>query len=357
MYYVGVDLHKKTSWFHVLDENGKRVDSKNISNSHSELKKYLSEIPRPYTLAVETTFNWYFFVDLASKFADKVLLADAFSLKAFAKQHKKNDKIDSRLIAFILWKGCLPQVTIADPKTRQIRELLRYRMNIVKDRTRNILRLKSFLDKIGADSTGNFSTYKTLDNLQLEEVSDTYKQIIKKYSEQIKFLIQKTVDIDKQVKKLANYDQDIWHLMSIDGIGPFSAAIIKSEIIDINRFASFNRLCAYAGLAPRVFASANKIYHGPLNVNRRKNLQWVLLEDVYQFIKHNPKKEAKFIKIKQRKGHNTAKVALARDLLKMVYHILKDKRPYYPENKYPVGSDTRTLVILKDSSTESLCPN
>ncbi|MEK6766344.1 MAG: hypothetical protein AABY49_09005 [Planctomycetota bacterium] len=37
--------------------------------------------------------------------------------------------------------------------------------------------------------------------------------------------------------------------------------------------------------------------------------------------------------LKQRKGHNTAKVALAREMLKIIYHVLKEQRPFYFSNK------------------------
>jgi hypothetical protein len=47
---------------------------------------------------VESTHNWYFFVDLAEQYAEKVYLANTYELKAFAKRHKKTDKIDGRLI-------------------------------------------------------------------------------------------------------------------------------------------------------------------------------------------------------------------------------------------------------------------
>jgi transposase len=119
------------------------------------------------------------------------------------------------------------------------------------------------------------------------------------------------------------------NLETIPGIGYFSAALIKSEIMDINRFSSFNRLCAYAGLAPRTFSSANKLYHGALNKNRRKYLQWIVLENVYKFIKTLPDKEEKFERIKKIKNHNVAKVILARDFLKIIYQVLKQQRPFY----------------------------
>lgn len=149
MNYVGVDLHKQTSWFYVVDQEGRKLDSRNLSNDAECLKQYLSGIPKPFTVAVEATFNWYFFVDLAGLYAEKVFLANSYALKAFAKQHKKTDKIDARLIAMILQRGFLPTVTIADSRTRQWRELLRFRMKLVNDRSRVIFRLKNLLSALG----------------------------------------------------------------------------------------------------------------------------------------------------------------------------------------------------------------
>ncbi len=141
MNYVGVDLHQKTSWFYVVDDKGNKLDSTNVTNSTEELKSYLSNIPKTFKLAAESTYNWYFFVDLAQLYADEVFLTNTFELNAFAKKHKKNDKIDTKLIATVLQQGYLQVVTIADKHTRQIRELLRYRIQIVEDRTWNISRL------------------------------------------------------------------------------------------------------------------------------------------------------------------------------------------------------------------------
>ena len=125
---VGADLHKDTTWFYILDEDGTKLDSKNIPNKRETLKKYFQQIPKPFVLAVEATYNWYFFVDIAKVYAEEVFLANSYELKAFAKRHKKTDKIDARLIAYVLHKGFLPVVTIADQQTRQTRELLRCRL-------------------------------------------------------------------------------------------------------------------------------------------------------------------------------------------------------------------------------------
>jgi hypothetical protein len=73
----------------------------------------------------------------------------------------------------------------------------------------------------------------------------------------------------------------------------------------------FNRLCAYAVLAPRVSMSANKIHFGGLNTNRRKNLQWILLEDFFHFIKASHKAWKKFEGIKQKKGSQYSKGSIS----------------------------------------------
>lgn len=328
-YYVGCDLHKHNTWFYVADNSGKRIISKSIPNNPDNLQDFFKGIPKPFILAVETTYNWYFFVDIAEKYAETVYLANSHELKAFAKRNKKTDKIDARLIADVLRKGFLPDVFIPNKETRMTRELLRYRMNIVNDRSRNIFRLKGLLDKLGENSTGNFATHKRLKRILLKNLPENYKDIAVGYIERIAFLIEKERNSQKLIERTAIKDSDIVNLISIPGLTYFSATLIKSEIADINRFASFNRLCAYAGLSPRVHQSGDKCTHGPLNKNRRKYLRWILLEVVYHYVKADPVRVQKFVLLKKHKGHNTTKVILARDLLKVIYHILKEKRPYY----------------------------
>lgn len=333
MNYVGVDLHKEQSWFYVTNETGDKIDSKSIPNQPEVLKSYLSTIPRPFSLAVEATYNCYFFMDIAEMYTDNAYLANSYELKAFAKRHKKTDKIDAKLIADVLRKGYLPTVTMPDEETRKIRTILRYRMNLISERTRNITSLKAFLDKNGEESYGNFTTHKRLRELKYFHLAVEYQKVISGYIKRIDDLTSHIVETERFLKERASLDKDILNLISIPGLDYFSAALIKSEIIDINRFSCFEKLCAYAGLAPRVSQSANKLIHGPLCSNRRKHLQWILLEVVWHFIRKQPDKIKKYEAISRRKNANTAKVAIARDMLNVIYHILKEKRPFYKKEQ------------------------
>lgn len=330
MFYVGVDLHKEQSWFYCTDSTGNKVFSKSIANTPKKLKHFFSTIPTPFTLAVEATYNWYFFMDIAEQFAEHVYLADSYELKAFAKRHKKTDTIDARLIADILRKGFLPCVFIPNQAIRELKDLLHYRINLVRDRCRNIFRLKNTLDKLGADSSGDFTTAKRLQSLPVQSWPIIYQDIITGYIERIILLNQRIHRMKTYLNHHLVNDNDIQNLISIDGLDYFSAALIKTEIADIHRFCSFSRLCAYAGLAPRTSQSGSKAaIHRALAVNRKKNLQWILIEVVFHFIKASPQRLACYEKLKLRKGSNTSKVILARQMLKIIYHVLKEQRPYY----------------------------
>jgi transposase len=331
MYTVGADLHKPSTLFYVLDEQGNKYDTQIISNSPEILEKYFMCLPKPFVIAVETTYNWYFFVDIAERYAERVYLADSYAVKAFAKRHKKTDKIDAQLIATLLYRGYLPTVTIADSMTRHVRELLRYRINCTRDRTRMIARLKTLLDKLGEPSAANLTTYKGLESIAYDHLPRNYQEIIAGYGKSIRGFTEKIRAIEGVIKDQAIQDSDIMNLRTIPGLDYFGASLVKSEIMDIGRFDSFDKLCAYAGLAPRVSQSGDMLIHGHLNVNRRKHLRWILLETVWHFMRSSDKWRRLYEAVRKRKGFGTAKVVIARHMLKIIYHVLKERRPFYQE--------------------------
>lgn len=331
MYSVGIDLHKERAWYCVFNAEGRQVSHGSLPANPESFKKFFAELPQPFKMSVEATYNWYYVIDIAEEYAAEVNLADSYQVKAFAKRHKKTDKIDARLIAWLLHRGDLPTVAIPDREMRKKREVLRYRMRVVTDKTRNIVQLKALLDKVGQQGTGNFNTVKRRDEIRRMSVPEPYGEIVRRYLARIDQLCEEVKDLNTMIMLLAKKDDDVVSIMSIPGFDYFSALLIKAEIFDIKRFRSFSRLCAYSGLAPRVHGSGGHYYHGPLNTNRRKHLQWILLENAWHTMRKIPRLEQKYKALKKRKGSNTAKVAVARDVLKIIYKVLKERRPFYPE--------------------------
>jgi transposase len=119
-------------------------------------------------------------------------------------------------------------------------------------------------------------------------------------------------------------------LVTVPGIGYYSALLIVSEIGDINRFSDSYHLCSYAGLVPSTRSSGGLTYHGSITKTGSKYLRWIMLECAHAHI-HNEKNSniAQFYhQISKKKGNSKAAVAAATKLMKVVYWIMKERREY-----------------------------
>ena len=110
-------------------------------------------------------------------------------------------------------------------------------------------------------------------------------------------------------------------LMTILGVGYYSALSIVSEIGDINRFPDSYHLCSHAGLVPSIHSSGEITYHGAITKTGSRYLRWVLLECVHIHIRTNRHSNITsfYERLVKRKGSSIAAVAAAAKLLKVVY--------------------------------------
>jgi len=76
-------------------------------------------------------------------------------------------------------------------------------------------------------------------------------------------------------------NEDAKLLMTIPGVGYFSAMAILAEIGDIRRFSNEKRLCSYSGLVPSVDQSGNTRRLGHMTREGSGLLRWVLVECVW----------------------------------------------------------------------------
>ena len=116
-------------------------------------------------------------------------------------------------------------------------------------------------------------------------------------------------------------------LMSIPGIGTYSAMLILSEIGDIKRFPDAKNLVSYAGLAPSVHSSGGKTRYGHITKQGSRWLRWILIE-----ASENARRTRRFGQLYNRviKKHSkkTAKVAVARQMLCVIYQILTNSESF-----------------------------
>jgi transposase len=132
--------------------------------------------------------------------------------------------------------------------------------------------------------------------------------------------------VESILDQLKENDEIVERLKTIPGIGECFAMLIRHEIDRIERFPSSNKLCAYAGLVPSTYGG--KTYHGRIIKQGNKYLRWSLIEAVIPATRKDAQISSYYYLMKAKKGSNSAKVATARRLLKIVYQVWKENRFY-----------------------------
>jgi transposase len=103
MYYIGLDVHKKTISYCVKDVSGRIQQQGTIPATRTELSSWMDTLPQPWTVAMEATIFTGWVYDHLLPHAAQMKVAHPLMLRAIAASKKKNDKIDAGKIA-----DCLP---------------------------------------------------------------------------------------------------------------------------------------------------------------------------------------------------------------------------------------------------------
>ena len=123
--------------------------------------------------------------------------------------------------------------------------------------------------------------------------------------------------VSKRIDALAKQDERATWLMSMPGIGYYSAMLILAEIGDIGRFPSPKQLSSYAGLVPSVHESGDRTRYGRITKEGSRWLRWIMVEAAQQ-ASRRPGRLRRF--------HE--RVALARKMLEIVYYLLRRHECY-----------------------------
>ncbi|MGC9211192.1 MAG: IS110 family transposase, partial [Nitrososphaeria archaeon] len=208
----------------------------------------------------------------------------------------------------------------------QLRELVRYRAELVRMRTKMKNSIHAILLMYNVKVEGYPFTQEYIN--KLKQLND-YR--INGYLEVIETLNREINSVDEMIEKQAEQDENAKLLMTVPGISYYSALLISSEIGDISRFPDSSHLVSYAGLAPSTRSSAGKTYYGPITKQGSKYLRWILTQVTWANIRNEPEGTvAKFYeKLKKEKGSQKAITAASAKMLKIIYWVLKEKRPYH----------------------------
>jgi transposase len=133
--YVGIDVHRKRSQVAVIDQDGEVLANRNVPNGSETILSVIGGLPTGTPAAFEAAFGWGWLVELLEDYGFDPHLVHPLQCKAIASARLKNDKVDAAILAQLLRADLLPEAWIAPPAVRQLRAVLRHRIQLVRLRT------------------------------------------------------------------------------------------------------------------------------------------------------------------------------------------------------------------------------
>ena len=149
MYYIGLDVHKRTISYCVKDAAGQVHQEGKIGSTRRELDAWIKTLPQPRTMAMEATIFTGWIYDHLLPHAAKVRVAHPLMLRAIAAAKKKNDRIDAGKIADCLRCDFLPECYMTSTAIRDRRRTLRYRNLVLKQMVQMKNRISGLLMETG----------------------------------------------------------------------------------------------------------------------------------------------------------------------------------------------------------------
>lgn len=330
MLHVGVDFHKRFSRIVVLDDAGETLDRQTLyHDDRAGLVEYFQDKAGSAVVTVEAVRGWYWLYELLEELGVEMKLVHPRKVRLIAESTVKTDTVDACTLAQLERTGFLPEAYIPPREVRDSRDLLRYRLALVRIRTGLKNRVHAVIDKLGishpfSDLFG-IAGRKFLRSLELRPV---YQQQLDNYLALLEDVERRVTAVTQQIRAAVNPDPRAEHLMTIPGIAHLTAYLLLCEIGDIQRFSSAKKLCAYAGLVPKVRQSADHCWQGRITKEGNRYIRWGMVEAACKAPSKDWGLAQYYRRLAKRRGPMKARVAVARKLLVAVWHVLTHEEPY-----------------------------
>lgn len=336
--YIGMDLHKSTSSFCVMNKEGEILQEQRTPTNPESITRFIKSLGKKnkISIAFEPVSQSWKYIDIFEEMNLEIHPANPRKLKAIASSTSKTDKLDARVIADHLRTKHLPESYIPNKEVRAWKEVIRNRSSLVRLRTQAKNRIHSTLFKNGLVSPfanlWSARGKRWLRNLSLDK---HFMLTIEKQLSVIEFLDKEIKDTEKTIKEIVKETKQMQLLKTIPGLGDIFAITIMSEIGDIKRFKSYKKLQSYAGLVPWVRNSGGKTWSGHITKRGSSWLRYAVIELAVSIARTKKSSDLKdyYLKVKLSKGSKTATVATARKSLAIIWSVLHNEHEF--EARYP----------------------
>jgi transposase len=344
---IGIDIHR-TFGEVVIWEKGVLRHAGRVDMTRTALEGLGKTLEPSDEVVIEATGNSMAAARVLSPFVARVVIANPLQVKAIAHAHVKTDKVDAGTLANLYAAGYLPEIWTPDAATERLRRLVARRYQIVRHRTR----VKNEVHSILAAHLVPKCPHADLFNqrgrawLARQVVPDDERAAIARDIRELDRLTEDQAELDREIALSVMEDASVRRLMTITGVNLTVAAGLMAAIGEITRFKSPQKLVSYFGLNPRVRQSGlGPAHHGRISKVGRSHARAMLVEAAWAAAKAPGPLHAFFVRIRAKRGHQVAAVALARKLTVLCWHLLTREEDYLWARPALVAKKAREMEL------------
>jgi transposase len=277
-------------------------------------------------IVVESTYNWYWLVDGLMDEGHKIHLANTAAIQQYEGLKYTDDQYDARWLAHLLRLGVLPQGHIYPKQHRPVRDLLRKRGQMVRQRTANLLSIQNLFSRNTGGSM-NANRVKRLHSKEVEEVvaNPDLALAIKANLAMLQCADEQIDILDKSVIDRVKLKPEFRLLNTTPGIGHILALTIMLETGDIGRFPTVGDYASYCRCVGSKKISNGKKKGQGNTKNGNKYLAWAYVEAANFAIRFSAKIKSFYQRKKSKTNGIVAIKAVAHKLCRACYYIMKDE--------------------------------
>jgi transposase len=338
--YVGMDVHKKSWSISILSD---QFEHKTFSQP-PEVGVLVNYLKRnfpgaAYRSVYEAGFSGFWIHDQLQEQGVQCLVVNPADVPTKDKERAgKTDRVDCRKLARSLRNGDIEGIYVPSRPKAEDRGLLRTRHSMVRKQTRCKNQIKSILCFYGIhipDEVANSHWSKRfiawIESIRMERASGS--TALKVHLAELTNIRQIIAELNRAIRALSitdGYLNNVRILKTVPGISTLTAMTLLTELYDINRFKTLDKLCGYVGLIPNTDSSGEMDRKTGITGRRNAHLRRIVIESAWTAVRKDPALMMAFNELYKHMTKTKAIVRIARKLLNRIRYVLRNQREYVP---------------------------
>jgi len=334
MLSVGIDAHDRFYVLCILDGSGKVVKEHTIKGGPAEVAAFLGTLGQPFKVCYEASLGYGVLYDTLAPLAQAVEVAHPANVRTIFKAKTKNDRIDAKKLAKLLYLGEVPRIHVPRQEVREWRVLIEHRRNQVDKRTAAKNALRAVLRSHAIVPPKSLWSKKGLAWLKGVEFASPLTTLRRdQLMLELEYFNGAVGLVTKRLDAMASTHAGIQLLTTIPGVGPRTAEAVAAYVDDPHRFSSTRKVGSYFGLVPSLDQSAGMKHYGHITKGGPATVRKYLIEAAWQTVRLCPHFKAFFERVRGGKKDRraVALVATARHLVEVMVAMLKSGEEWRKE--------------------------